>query len=394
MTTTGTTAPPEEPNGDTSSPDLERPTRHPYRGVCSALARTTGTDVLLWRVLFVVLAFFDGLGILLYLVGLLTIPRVGEVHSVAERLFRGPNRRLRRDEILLIVLTLVAAGHMLGHGNNLVALVVIAGFVLLFLHGRQDAPPAEPVGTPPLVQPTVARPASHVADVTFAPPPPRAKSALGSLTLGLATLVVGFLVLLNTAASADIEAEVIVAAALAVVGAGLIVGAWWGRSALLVVMAVLLGIALAATTAVRPMLEAGVGERTWTPTGAADYRLGVGDATLDLRNMIIGDGAPPQLEARVDIGELTIIVPKAVRVAVRMHADLGELAVPDPVNGLLFNGRRDRIDLDVNEGLSFGFDKINGRDVEREITIGPEGPTLIRVDASVRIGQVTVIRRG
>ena len=38
-----------------TSPRLERPHEAPLAGVCLALARTTGTDVVLWRVLFVVL---------------------------------------------------------------------------------------------------------------------------------------------------------------------------------------------------------------------------------------------------------------------------------------------------------------------------------------------------
>lgn len=393
MTTTGTTSPPEEPLADPTSPDLERPTLHPFRGVCSALARTTGTDVLLWRILFIVLAFFDGLGILLYLVGLLTIPREGESHSVAERLVRGPNRRLRRDEILLIALTLLIAGNMLDHGNNLFALAVVAVVVLLFLQGRRDAPTAEPMRTPPLVRPATPDPldplpSSASIKIGGTPREPRPKSALGSLTLGVAVLVVGVLVLLNSAASADISPEVIIAAALAVVGSGLVVGAWWGRSSLLVLTAVLLGLALAATSVARPVIDAGVGDRTWTPTAAADYRLGVGEATLDLRNLVIGEGEPTQVRARVDVGELIIIVPSAVRVSVDMHADVGELAL----HGLAFDGQlSDRL---PDRGIDFGTTDISGRDVSRELNTGPEGPTRIHVDASVRFGQVTVIRRG
>ncbi len=404
MTTTGTTpppdsapppdstsqSPPDEPAPGLASPDLERPTLHTYRGVCSALARTTGTEVLLWRILFIVLAFFDGLGILLYLVGLLTIPREGERQSVTERLVRGPNRGLRRDEILLIALTVLVAGNMLDHGNNLIALAVITGIVLLFLQGRRDAPPREPVGTPPLVRPTLPRPLDPILDTTFDAPVPRAprqKSALGALTLGLAVLVTAFLLLLNTAGRADIDAEVIIAAALAVVGAGLVVGAWWGRSPLLVLTAVALGLALAATSTAGPVLEAGVGERTWAPTVASDYRLGVGDATLDLGNVVLRETGPTHVTARVDVGGLTIILPSAVRVSVAMHADAGEIQLPAFADGLLF----DRLQ---NRDINLGGTTLSGRDIDRELNSGPEGPTQIRVDASVRLGQITVIRRG
>lgn len=364
MTTTGTTAPPEEPTA--ASPDLERPPFHPYRGVCTALARTTGTDVLLWRVLFIVLAFFDGLGILLYLVGLLTIPREGEAHSVAERLLRGPNRRLRRDEVLLVVLTVLAAGNMLDHGNNLIALAVITGVVLLFLRGRHDHP-VEPLGTPPLVRPSTPAPMDPLPTLSVTintTKAPRPKSALGPLTMGLAVLVAGFMVLLNVTASAQIEPEVIIASALAVVGLGIVVSAWWGRSFMLFPVAVLLGVALAATSVARPAIDAGVGDRTWKPIGSASYKLGLGEATLDLRGVPIREGQVLNLTAKVDVGHLIVIVPPDLRVALHAEAKVGDL-------------------------LILGHDT-NGRGVTQDEDLGPEGRPLVRLDASVRLGQVEV----
>ena len=79
----------------TATPRLERPRESAFRGVCSALARATGTDPVLWRVLFAVLVVFDGLGLLLYLVGMLLIPYEGEPQSLYQRLVHGPDRHLR-----------------------------------------------------------------------------------------------------------------------------------------------------------------------------------------------------------------------------------------------------------------------------------------------------------
>src|SRR5690349_15102441 len=86
----------ESPEYPASTTRLERPRDSAFQGVCSAVARTTGTDPLLWRVLVVVLTLFNGLGVLLYLVGIVAIPREDEEHSLAERLLRGPDRHLER----------------------------------------------------------------------------------------------------------------------------------------------------------------------------------------------------------------------------------------------------------------------------------------------------------
>jgi phage shock protein PspC (stress-responsive transcriptional regulator) len=382
MTTTAYDTAPSEP----ASPRLERTGR--YRGVCEALARTTGTDVVLWRVLFVVLCFFDGLGVVLYLGALVAIPERGRAESLAHRLLHGPDRTMRGPDVLLLSLLATAGLLLVTDGNGLFASIVLAAFAVLYF--SKGSAPA--VTTEPFPGVAYAPPAGGgfgaPAGGGYVPAPQRQRSALGSLTMGVALLVVGVLTLLGATGTEGITPEVVLASALAVVGAGLVVGAWWGRSPLLVVTAVLLGLALAATSVARPVVEAGVGDRTWTPTGAADYRLGLGEATLDLRNMIITEGPPPLVRATVDVGELTVIVPRAVRVTVAMHADVGEISTPGAgLSGL-------RLDQLERRGIDLGGSEISGRDVSRELTTGPEGVSRILVEADVRVGLVTVIRRG
>jgi phage shock protein PspC (stress-responsive transcriptional regulator) len=351
----------------TASPELERPTLHAYRGVATALARTTGTDVLLWRVLFIVLAFFNGLGIALYLVGLVTIPREGERQSIAERLFRGPNRRLHGMDIVLVALLVLSVGSLLDHGDNVVAVAVAVGVVVLFFRGRHEGHAGEVVASPPLVRPAVPAPMEPLPEfpVVTVTTAPRQRSVLGALTLGLALLVSSFLVLLNTADATDIHPEAILAVALGIVGAGIVASAWWGRSWLLFPVAIVLGLALAATSVARPAINAGVGDRSWYPTGSAEFRLGVGEATLDLRDVAVHEGgAPTLITARVDVGHLIVLVPDNVRIALHTEAELGDLLV-------------------------FGEDE-NGRNVSHDQDLGPEGAPQVRLDASVRTGQVEV----
>ena len=198
-----------------------------------------------------------------------------------------------------MALLLLSVGNVLGHGDGVVALVVFAGVVYLFFRGRRDSTGelAEPVAAPPLVRPAVPAAMAPLPEL----PEPRVKrprSVLGTLTTGTALLVSSTLVLLNATDVADIRAEVILAAALLVVGAGIVASAWWGRSLILIPVAIVLGLSLAATSVARPAIDAGVGEREWSPTGSATYRLGVGEAILDLRDVDVREGT-----AHADHGE-------------------------------------------------------------------------------------------
>jgi phage shock protein PspC (stress-responsive transcriptional regulator) len=344
-----------------SSPRLERPREAPFRGVCAAVARTTGTDPVLWRVLIVVLVFFGGLGILLYLAGLVAIPREGEERSVAERLLHGPDRHLSGGQVAVVVLLVLALAGFVSDTDGLLVVAVVAVLGLMWWRGRTEtspvaAPAAAPVGygeQPP-------------APATWTPPPPRPRSPLGGVTVSLAAVVVGVLLLVGVSGP-SVPAEVVLAAGLGVVGLGLVVGAFLGRSVGLVLLAGALGLALAGTVAARPVIDAGVGDRTWRPTGSADYRLGVGDATLDLRDVPLRESGTIGIDARVDVGHLLVLVPAGARVSLDARAQLGDLLVLG--------------------------DDTNGRKVARHVELGPEGAPQLRVDASVRTGQVEV-RRG
>ncbi len=174
----------------------------------------------------------------------------------------------------------------------------------------------------------------------------------------------------------------VLAAALGVVGLGLVVGAWLGRAPWLVLVAVGLGLTLAATTAARPAIDYGIGERTWTPTSAAQqsYRLGVGEGTLDLTGLQARETDPIAVTARVGVGHLLVLVPPGLRVEVAARASLGELLVDDRTpQG---TGRET-----TQSGSPFD------NPVTLSRTLGPEGSTDIRLDLSVGTGQVEV-RRG
>ena len=381
----------------TASPRLERPREAPLRGVCAALARSTGTDPALWRVLAVVLTVFAGLGIALYLVAVATIPREGEQQALADRLLHGPDRTLRPGQWVLLALLACALLSLASDVDGLVTLAVLSGLGLLWWRGRltpvlSAAGPAVDPDTLPgsgAVRVGAAWPdtaytgATAAADpwakaydsgtydtgpydtapyeppytlpAPVATPPRRARSPLTGATVSLAAVVAGVLLLLGTQGGVSVPAEVVLAAALGVVGLGLVVGSWWGRSWGLVALAVLLGLSLTATAGARPTIEAGLGERRWVPVAEGSYRLGVGEATLDLRSLPVREGSTLALDARVEVGHLVVLVPDGVRVALDARAQLGEIVLPG--------------------------ESVEGQGVQRQVDLGPPGSPQVRLDA-------------
>jgi phage shock protein PspC (stress-responsive transcriptional regulator) len=355
-----------------TSPRLERPAHAPLAGVSLALARTTGTDVLLWRVLFVVTTLFGGLGVAAYLVGYVTIPAEGAPHSLAERLWRGPDRRVTTRQVLLLALVVVAvAGALHENGLAVVVLALVAGFLLW--RRRHETPPgvASSVVAPAAAPVAAEAPAFTAAPVdqpawqppTWTPPPPRQRSMLTPLVLSAASLVVGVLLLVGAAGTASVPTEVVLAAALGTVGLGLVVSAFWGRARGLVPVALLLALALGGTTAARPAIDHGVGDRSWVAHASGSYRLGIGDATLTL--VAPPAGAPvEQITAKVTVGHLEVVVPEGVRAVVDLRVQTGDIQGP-------------------------GVDD-SGRTVHRTFVLGPEGAPQVHVDARVGTGMVEV----
>ncbi|MCU1601914.1 MAG: PspC domain protein [Frankiales bacterium] len=342
---------------------LERPRDSAFQGVCTALARATGTEPVLWRVLTVILTLFGGLGFVLYVLGIVMIPREDEEFSLVHRAVHGPERHFSTNQVLLLGL---AAAVFIGYvGDFSHTLVIVVALVLGFLWWRSrvplvpTAPPlADPATTQPAASPT--RPVSPPL-VSWTPPPPappRPKSPFGAVTLSVATLVAGLLALLS-ATGTDMPVAVPIAAALAVVGVGLVAGSFFGRSWGLFWLAALLTVALGAATATQPLLDDGVGKRDWSPTGSASYRLGAGKAVIDL--VTVSKGA--DITAHVGYGELLVLVPTGTDVAIDASNDYGDIDLFD---------------------TSYG-----GRHQSRTFD---DGDATVRLHLSARAGEVKVVR--
>jgi phage shock protein PspC (stress-responsive transcriptional regulator) len=161
---------------------LVRPRQGRYvAGVCAAIGRATNTDPVLWRVLLVVLGFFGGIGVLVYLAAWLLIPSEGDTASPLEAMFgRGRSNTPPLVAIILAIMVALMFGFVVTDGFRaalLGAAVLIGGALLLGRKSDHPAttPPAAP-GPPP---PGAAYPGSGAAPSAWAHPTPGPPAAAG-----------------------------------------------------------------------------------------------------------------------------------------------------------------------------------------------------------------------
>lgn len=370
-------------------------------GVAGGFGRWLGIDPVIVRVVLVVLAVFGGSGLLLYAIGWLFIPDEGSSTSSADAFFRDSRRQGSTARTVLIVIGVIVAviiglnlmGWAFGGwgGGGSVLLLLAVGGLVLYLVNRPTPPAVPPDGTPV----SAGAPPADTTPIAYAyggsgqypgyaatasspmpPPPPRERSYLGLATLSLAVLVTGVLVSLDVTGAVDLAPVVVPGAALAILGAGILIGAWAGRARWLLWFAIptlLVTIAASFVPAdlgarMRLGVENGVGERSWSPTTVLEaqrrHDLGIGSARLDLTDLVIPTGVTTvPVDASVGLGELVVIVPDDVRVIVDAGVGLGELRIdgvprdsePDPsFDGELPGGPIDGPVIDLTLSTDLG----------------------------------------
>jgi phage shock protein PspC (stress-responsive transcriptional regulator) len=372
-------------------------------GVAGGLGRYAGVDPLVFRILFVVLAIFGGSGILLYALGWLLIPDEGSDESEGQRLFGGGAQGAKASLstvvalVIVLVVGLVAVGSLLGTGpglGGLGALVIVAVILVLLLNrgARPEGAAASPGTTaygpvPPPTPGTYGQTTGTAYAATAAgdqdppvpppyapplpaPPPgrPRERSVLGRVTFFSALVVVGLMLAWNSVSSNDFTAVAVLASALAVVGIGLLVGAFAGRGRWLILLGIVLSLVTSAKAAAEDHFSGGVGERDWRPLTVAaaerPFHLGVGEGRLDLTGLPAGSDV--DVEVRLGVGELRITVPADARVVVDGQVGAGTMKVldaqrldgtdlagrttHDPVEGVTASGSTITIDVEVGLG--------------------------------------------
>ncbi|WP_063039023.1 PspC domain-containing protein [Nocardia pseudovaccinii] len=196
-------------------------------------------------------------------------------------------------------------------------------------------PPSwDPLGVAPLAwdlpEPTPTR-------TIVAPPPKRPRSRLTPVVLGLAILAAAGAGALAASGVEWMTPGRIGAVALAVIGLGLVIGAFLRRGfGLLVLTAPLAGfVVLASMLGPIEFDSATVGDRTWAPTSMADlapkYELTVGTGTLDLRSLNLTESRT--VEVAVRLGDARILLPEGMAVRTDCTVNLGDVNCPTGITG-------------------------------------------------------------
>lgn len=202
---------------------------------------------------------------------------------------------------------------------------------------------------------------------------PARGGAGGRVALGVVLVLVGVVWLAASIGALEVDWDVVLPAALVVVGLGVLVTARSGGSGPLiglgVVLTVICVVAALASAAFDPrVLSGGIGDRDERPATLpepAEFELAVGDLTVDLRDI---DELPAEVDASVGMGQLVVIVPDDVDVELDATVGAGEIRA-------LGDGR-DGVGVSVDE------------------TFAADGRTrgTLSVDATVTFGQVEVRR--
>ena len=413
--------PPPQAGGYASQFGLVRPLQGRYiAGVCAALGRATNTDPVLWRVALPVLTLLGGLGGLLYIIGWLLIPAEGDTGSPLEALAgRGHSSTSRPTTIALTVVAVLTMFGGLTHvsGGLFVIAAVVAGVVLLATRradmptapaatGWPDAPmwtgsaPARPdIPTAPVDGDAVDAPSYQPPFAPYGPfsataypttqfpgmaptsaPPPvvppvvRRRSPARRLIISAVALVIGVLAILDTTNAWSIPAGGYFAAALGTIGLGLVIGSFVGRTRGPITLGVLLTICLLISIAVdHNRTDFHNKNVTLAPASIAalddSYHQDVGQFTLDLSHLNFA-GADRSIDIRLNVGQITVILPPDVDVSVTAKAGVGSTHA--------FGSGRDGINQRALSVTDDGAD-------------GPGGGTL-HINAHVTAGQVEINR--
>ncbi|MFJ1806660.1 MULTISPECIES: PspC domain-containing protein [unclassified Streptomyces] len=405
-------------------------------GVCAGLGRQCDMDPVIFRITLAVLSATGGIGLIFYGFAWLFVPYADDEQNEVRKLLTG---RVDGQALAAVLFALVGCGvflSMLNNGSVLTFAVVVslllagAGYWSrhrdssdpdpLAAQAVADAPPeaqAPPVpsaypswwrdpivkdgthdgGTGYLWGPWDARDRGFTAAVNVdlightrrpedirAPHQPyagpRGPRWIGGWLFLLALLAGGLVTRLawdDHPLGTSLQAGL--ATALIVLGAGIAVSSFLGRTGAGSVFLAIVTAGLLAATAVLPK---DIGTRwtdtVWQPTTVTAvrtaYDLGTGDGTLDLSRLELAKGQTVSTNAEVGAGRLRVIVPPDVTVKVRIDVGLGDIQLPGD----------DKKDVDVQPGK------------HKEVTLSPvsggKDAGTIDLDLQVGVGQAEVAR--
>ncbi|MCY3849324.1 MAG: PspC domain-containing protein [Acidimicrobiaceae bacterium] len=334
-------------------------------GVSGGLGEYFGIDPVIVRIGFIVLTFFGGVGLALYLVCWLIVPLGDSGSILANALRSGARRRFRNlAGIVLIVAGLFVTAIL---SRNVFALftkvsstapylalaLIVAGVGLVFWPRRPAPPldtPAEPLAAPtpnPVPPPPSAAgsewPGAALPDEPTEPKESwrdrrarrraqrRGRSTVTILTIAALLVLTGGAILLDRL---DVERVLLgefFAVALLIVAAGLLLSVFVGRNWALILLGVVLLAPLVVLSDTNVSWWSGYGDVEIVPDDIRplDRHInhGIGDLVVDLRHLDRDSlrSAVGRYNIGLTVGDLTLRVPADLRVRTNANIAAGAL---------------------------------------------------------------------
>ncbi|MFJ8714849.1 PspC domain-containing protein [Streptomyces violaceus] len=430
-----------DPAGDAAPPGPPRAFRRDRRhktlaGVCAGLGRQCDMDPVIFRITLAVLSVTGGIGLLFYGFVWLLVPYDDEDENEVRKLLTG---RVDGQALTAVLFALVGCGVFLTLLNN--GGVLTFAFVLSILlagsgywsrqrgapspdplaaQAAADAPP-EPQAPPVLAtspswwRDPIVKDGTHIGGTGYlwGPRDARDPDVAAAINIGLGTRAGGrddipvprsrppetrgprwiggwvfLLALLAGALGTDLtwdeqplgtSLQTGLSCALAVLGLGIAVSAFLGRTgAGSILLAIITAGLLAGSAALPKDIGTQWARTTWRPATVADvrqqYELGTGVGTLDLTGLDVAGRQTVTTRADVGIGRVKVLVPQNVTVRLSVDVGLGDLQLPGD----------DTKDVDVKPGQQKRMTLSPAKGVEKSGTID--------LDLQVGMGQVEVTR--
>ena len=191
-------------------------------------------------------------------------------------------------------------------------------------------PSASPSGWPASPAP------GETMTTAFEPFPPRERSPLGWLVLGIALLVVGGAAIVQNLGGLHLRLVRFPALALVILGAGMLVGAFAGRARWLVLPALVLAPVVLVASLIHVPLVGGIHDLYVTPSSAGAvhdaYRVMAGTVYLDLSGLR-GSNAERTITASTGFGQITVVVPFDAHVVATGRTGAGVVTIGPSSSG-------------------------------------------------------------
>jgi phage shock protein PspC (stress-responsive transcriptional regulator) len=419
------TGPNRVPNPPRSRPLTRSRTDRMLAGVAGGIARKYDLDPAYVRLAFVVITILSfGTAVVAYVVAWLVVPEAdADEPALTSAMHHATRRPFDRRLWIGVVLVVLGANALADQYGLRVGpftrvfwpmALIGGGAAVLLLRDRREprcgpgagetvaaaAPPAPFAPRAPEPEPAVATPGGGTATrdpVPDDPPPPppsayppslpwpepprprtprvrRERSMLGRFAWSALLIVAGTSWLIDLTGAARVDVRVWFAAELAVVGAAMLAGAWFGRSRGLIALGLLLTLVAGTLSAIEVPMRGDVGETILRPAAlgelASPYRLAIGHLKLDLSGTRL-DGTGRTVVLTDAIGFIEVAVPANARVEIKARSDVGSLRV-------------------------LGRPEVGGTHSHIDVVDDPPGATgpRIVIDAHVGLGAIEVARTG